>query len=64
MLTSHKWDLVAFIWEQFTESAQDTILYNEFENYTFKITAISSRGQWVDKSYPFNENLYTWGNIL
>ena len=29
----------------FTVSAQDTILYNEFENHSFKMTATSRRGQ-------------------
>ena len=46
-----------------TVSAQATILYNEFENYTFKITAISPRGQWVKSvsqlSYLYNGNPYT-----
>ena len=28
--------------------AQDTDLYNEFENHTFEITAMSPRGQWVN----------------
>ena len=31
----------------FTGSAEDTILYNESENYTFKFTTLSPRGQWV-----------------
>ena len=31
-------------------SVQTIILYNEFENYTFKITAASPRGQWVNNS--------------
>ena len=30
----------------FTPSAQATILYKEFENYTFKIIATSSKGHW------------------
>ena len=33
---------------EFMVSAQATILYNEFENYTFKIAFISPRGQWVN----------------
>ena len=39
-------------------SAQATILYNEFEDYTFKIIATSSRGQWLNtfKSYHSNVN--------
>ena len=36
MLTFHQCSLVAFIWQ-------------EFENYTFKITTTSPRGQWVKK---------------
>ena len=32
-----------------TVSSQAIILYNEFENYAFKITAISPRGQWVKR---------------
>ena len=31
----------------FTVSAQTSILYNEFENYSFAIIATSRRGQWV-----------------
>ena len=33
--------------EQFHIKCPATILYNEFENYTFKITATTPRGQWV-----------------
>ena len=29
-------------------SAQATILYNGFENFTFKIVFISTRGEWVN----------------
>ena len=32
----------------FTVSAEAAILCDEFENYTFKITATSLRGQWVN----------------
>ena len=32
-----------------TVSSQAIILYNEFENYAFKIIAISPRGQWVKR---------------
>ena len=32
----------------FSVSAQATILYNKFENYTFKNTSTSPRGQWVN----------------
>ena len=32
----------------FTASGPATILYNVFENYKFKITALSPRGQWVN----------------
>ena len=37
----------------FTASAQATVLYNEFENYSFKITATSPRGQRVDISMMY-----------
>ena len=47
MLTTHLWDYVAFNREQFLKSSQTTILYNEFENYTFEIT---TRGRWVNIS--------------
>ena len=47
MLTSHLWVSVAFIWGKF-HSTQTTILCNEFENYTFKITATFPRDQWVN----------------
>ena len=33
----------------FTVSGQTTILYNEFESYSFTITTTSPRGQWVKK---------------
>ena len=33
----------------FTAGAQAVILYNECENDTFKISATSSRGQWVNR---------------
>ena len=39
--------IVWFRGKQFTASAQDTTLYNEFENYTFNITATFPRVQWV-----------------
>ena len=32
---------------KFSVSAQATGIYNAFENYTFKMIAISPRGQWV-----------------
>ena len=35
----------------FAASDQAAILYNEFEKYTF-ITALSSRGQWVNSLRP------------
>ena len=44
------WLLKEFLWQSSASnltSAQATILYNEFENYTFKITATSPRSQWV-----------------
>ena len=33
----------------FIASAQATVVYNEFENYTFKINAISPTDQWVNE---------------
>ena len=36
----------------FTASAQGTLLYNEFKNFTFKIPATSPRGQWVNSQKP------------
>ena len=36
----------------FTVSTQATILYDEFKDYTFNITATSPRGQWVNSSAP------------
>ena len=41
MLTSHNWGPVSFSWNQI-HSPQANILYNDFENFTFKTTAISS----------------------
>ena len=40
---------VVFTWEYFTftTSGQATGAYNEFENYTFEVTATSPRSQWV-----------------
>ena len=32
----------------FKTSAQATILYNKFENYTFKLTATSPGDQWIN----------------
>ena len=40
------------LWK-FTESAQNIILYNSFENYAPKITATSPRGPWVNRSHMF-----------
>ena len=48
---------MAFTWKQF-QSVQATILYHEFENYTFKITATSFRGHW-DK-----ETVSIWSNTI
>ena len=39
----------------FTVSAPATILYNEFDNFTFKITAIYPRTQYVKKYYQWRE---------
>ena len=47
MLTFHSWGSVVFVWEQF-HSTQATILCKECENCTYKITAMSPRGHWVD----------------
>ena len=51
----------------FTVSSQASILYDEFENYTFKIITTSPIGQWVNslalfQSYSFiswHTNVYT-----
>ena len=32
----------------FTLNGQATILYNEYDDYTFKIMAMSLRGEWVN----------------
>ena len=45
MLTNHQGGVITKTWEQFHRNAQDTILYNEFENYTFKHTATYPMGQ-------------------
>ena len=38
MLTSHKWGTVVFTWDQFHYGSPGyCILYNEFENYIFKL---------------------------
>ena len=50
ILTSHWWGSVAITWEQFHREWPAIILYNEFENYTFKITVTFPRGQWVNQS--------------
>ena len=36
----------------FTVSTQATMLYNKFEFQTFKITATSPRGQWINLTVP------------
>ena len=41
-----------FIWEQFHSECPTTILYNEFENKTFKTTATYATNQWVDTLRP------------
>ena len=38
----------------FTVSYQGNILYNKFENYTFRVTALSPRYQWV-KTKPYGK---------
>ena len=48
MLTSHYWGSVAFIWEQFYLWVPASILYNEFENFTVKITVTSPGRQWLN----------------
>ena len=44
-------------------SAQGTILYNEFENYTFNITTESNRGQWVKRAWLPKSTTRAWGQI-
>ena len=48
----------------FTASAQTTILNNEFENYSFKVTPASPRGQWVSLIFlvPFVVVNFRWCN--
>ena len=48
MLTSHYWGHIGFKWEQFQSECPSffTILYNAFQNYTFKITAAPPRDYW------------------
>ena len=53
------WLLISeFLWHSpqsnFTVSVEDAILYNEFENYVFKMTATSHRGQWVKVTSVFS----------
>ena len=52
---------------KFTVSAQTIIVYYKFENYSFEIIAISTRGQWVDTFLPTiydntNSHIYYWLN--
>ena len=42
----------AFTRNNFTESAQATILYNELKIFTFAIIGTSPKGQWVNTSRP------------
>ena len=61
-MSTYLWGSVAFTWKQIHSewpSVQATILYNEFENYTFKITATSPRSQWVKLcSFSDHEAIY------
>ena len=41
-----------FIWEQFHSECPTTILYNEFENKTFKTTATYATNKWVNTLRP------------
>ena len=66
MLTNQR-DLVAFIWGViwgvFHRKVYDIYPEYEFENYLFKITAASSRGQWVHwprANWPCSD--CTWGS--
>ena len=43
-------------------SAQATILHNEFENYTFKITATSPRNQWASALWP-SDAIEIWSTL-
>ena len=43
--------------KNFILSARATILFNELKNYRFKISATSSRGQWVDLHTPQDSRL-------
>ena len=39
---------MSFTWEQFHRDHPAVIWYNELENYSFKFTATSPKGQWVN----------------
>ena len=43
---TYQWSIVSFTWQQFY-SERSRYLLNQFENYTFRITATSPRAQWV-----------------
>ena len=43
MFTSHLGGSVAFNWQQFHFKYESNYSYNEFENYTFKITTTTPR---------------------
>ena len=48
MLTSYQLSSLAHTWKQFNGKCPSNIFCNEFENYTFKITATSPSVQWVN----------------
>ena len=37
---------------EISQSAQFTILHNEFQNHTFKVTVTTFKDQWVNSSHP------------
>ena len=62
---NHHWLLInETLWHspecKSTACAWATILYNEFENYTFKIMATSARGQWVNVKWNIIIDASVW----
>ena len=51
------------MWEKFHSKSEATILYNEFENDVFQITATSLRGKGVNLVMPYGvmtDIFYLW----
>ena len=67
MLISDQWGLWPSPESNLTASAKALVLYKEFEHCTFKFTATSTRGQWVNFSVGVAEtplNLEHGGRII